>query len=159
MSFDVIQNHRLEAGFRIDQGHLPYEVAWSVVTECKLSFRRSTYAPDTTAADHENRRVVRHAKSFPSVSIHEGAAIEHALPELRSQRFEHSASSENANSTLFRRSQSSRARAALKCRSVGIHTYSLNGMVHYHRITVKTHFHKGDSGKGPVVLTPTPAFG
>ena len=32
-------------------------------------------------------------------------------------------------------------------------------MVHYHRITVKTHIHKGDSSQCPVVLTPTPSFG
>ena len=31
-------------------------------------------------------------------------------------------------------------------------------MVHYHRITVKTHFHKDGSAKGSVVLTGTPAF-
>jgi|GEM_PF-116097 len=32
-------------------------------------------------------------------------------------------------------------------------------MVHYHRITVKMHFHKADSGNGPAVLTRTPALG
>jgi len=68
--------------------------------------------------------------------------MEDLLPKLVSQHLEDPASVEDPRAAFLGRPKTSCARAILKCRCVRIHSYSLNGMVHEYRITVKTHLHK-----------------